>query len=136
MVPHRFFMSISHFYYTYSAQTKTLTKTAVDPKKRDVPFVKLPGEWIGNYPGHFDQVISISEKDGVAEAIKVTGDDFVPAGEITWRAHIRTGIGEGQIAEHGFRNPQYIAGHLEILDEDKICFKWEGLGSVEYRRDD
>ncbi len=95
----------------------------------------LTGEWIGFYPGHFDEVVSVVKRDGCWEATKITGDDYVPAGEISWRVQIDTLKGVGQIAGHGFRDPTWVSGHLTILDADHICFTWNHLGSVEFRRD-
>lgn len=94
------------------------------------------GEWIGYYPGHYDEVIRIYQRGEQLEAVKITGDDHVPGGAITWRADLRTGRGEGQIAETEFRNPRFIPGKLEIVNSDRIVFTWERLGSVEFRRDD
>jgi Cyclin D1 binding domain len=96
----------------------------------------LSGEWVGYYPGHFDEFIRINQSGDEAEAIKITGDDNVPAGAVTWRANINTGIGEGQIAEREFRNPRFIPGKLTILSPERITFTWEECGQVEYRRDD
>ena len=98
--------------------------------------INLSGEWIGHYRGHFDEVIRISHVGDEVEAIKITGDDFVPAGEITWRANLLTGEGEGQIAESEFRNPRFIPGMLTILSDERIQFTWTDLGSVEYRKDE
>ena len=95
----------------------------------------LTGEWIGRYPGHFDETVAIA-RDGVnLVATKVTGDEHVPAGEVTWRADLRTLRGEGQVAEREFRRPRFVPGKLEILTVDLIVFHWDGAGSVEYRRD-
>ena len=66
----------------------------------------------------------------------MTGDDHVPAGEITWQADLRTGRGEGQVAEEEFRRPRFVPGRLEVLGSDRLVFHWDGIGSVEYRRDD
>ena len=52
--------------------------------------ISLAGEWIGHYPGHFDEVIRIEQEGDKVEAVKVTGDDYVPAGATTWRASLRT----------------------------------------------
>ena len=71
-----------------------------------------------------------------ATATKVTGDDHVPAGQITWRADVATCDGEGQIAEHDFRNARFIPGRLFIRNRDHIRFEWFGVGAVEFRRDD
>ena len=96
----------------------------------------LAGEWIGRYLGHFDETVRITRRGDVLEAIKVTGDEHVPAGETTWRADLTTLRGEGQVAEREFRQPRFVPGRLEILGLDLIAFHWENLGAVEYRRDD
>jgi hypothetical protein len=101
-----------------------------------VDFADLPGEWIGFYPGHFDEVVKIRRDGDKLIAIKVTGDDFVPEGEITWWVSVHNGVGEGQIAEEGFANPAFVQGALHIVNDDRIVFTWRGLGQVEYRRDD
>ncbi len=98
--------------------------------------INLEGEWIGFYPSHFDEVIRITQSDSQIEAVKITGDDYVPAGSITWRADLRNGRGEGQVAEQGYRNPVFIPGKLTILNDERIIFTWENVGSVEYRKDD
>jgi hypothetical protein len=98
--------------------------------------IDLSGEWLGFYSGHFDEVVRIHQDGDYVEAIKITGDDYVPAEEITWRADLRTGEGEGQIAEREFRNPRFVPGRLQLVDADKIIFTWEGCGEVEFRRDD
>jgi len=68
----------------------------------------LNGEWVGHYPGHFDEFVKIIQRGEQAEAVKITGDEHVPAGAVTWRANVRTGLGEDQIAEMEFRNPRFI----------------------------
>ena len=98
--------------------------------------IDLSGEWLGYYTGHFDEVVRIVQKGDIVEAIKITGDDYVPADEVTFRANVRTGQGEGQIAEREFRNPRFVSGTLRIINCDKIVFKWDQCGEVEFRRDD
>ncbi len=98
--------------------------------------IDLNGEWIGYYPSHFDEVVRITHNEERVEAVKVTGDDYVPAGAITWRANLNTGLGEGQVAEYGYRNPLFVPGKLTILNPERIVFTWQSIGSVEYRKDD
>ncbi len=98
--------------------------------------LNFSGEWIGYYPSHFDEVVRITQEDDHIEAVKVTGDEYVPAGAITWRASLLTGLGEGQVAEYGYRNPLFIPGKLTILNPERIVFTWEHVGSVEFRKDD
>ena len=100
------------------------------------PALNLTGEWIGRYPGHFDEVVALSQEGNSVVALKITGDEHVPAGEITWRADLATLRGEGQVAEREFRRPRFVPGRLDILSRDLIVFHWENVGSVEYRRDD
>jgi hypothetical protein len=103
---------------------------------RETETVNLSGEWLGYYTGHFDEVVRIQQKGDYVEAVKVTGDEYVPADEITWRANLRSGRGEGQIAEREFRNPRFVPGQLRIESTEKIVFTWEGCGEVEFRRDE
>jgi len=98
--------------------------------------VSLNGEWIGHYPGHFDEVIRIDQRGDEVEAVKITGDDYVPAGATTWRASLQTLRGEGQIAEEEFIRPRFIPGRLIIVNQERIIFRWENCGEVEFRRDD
>jgi len=96
----------------------------------------LAGEWIGHYPGHFDEVIRIEQRGDQVEAVKVTGDEYVPAGATTWRASLRTFKGEGQIAEEEFTRARFIPGRLIIVNQERIIFRWENCGEVEFRRDE
>lgn len=98
--------------------------------------LNLSGEWIGHYPGHFDEVSRIMQEHDHALAVKLTGDDYVPAGNVTWWANVQTGDGEGQIAEQEYRNPRFVPGKLTVLDPQRIVFRWGNMGEVEYRRDD
>ena len=99
--------------------------------------IDLNGDWIGLYQGHHDEVIRLTHIGERVEAVKITGDINVPAGEITFRATLQgqEGEGEGQIAETEFRKPRFIPGRLRVIDENHIIFEWTGLGSVEFRRD-
>ena len=99
-------------------------------------FPALAGEWIGRYPGHFDETVAITQEGTGIVATKITGDEHVPAGEVAWRADLRTLRGEGQVAEREFHRPRFVPGRLEVLSADLIVFHWDGVGSVEYRRDD
>ena len=112
------------------------TQIVSQPSKQIESTVNLTGEWIGHYRGHFDQVIKITQFGEEVEALKITGDDHVPAGQITWRANLRTGTGSGQVSEKEFRNATFIPGKLQIVSADRIIFTWENHGAVEFRRDD
>ena len=103
---------------------------------KEVQIINLAGEWIGHYARHYDQVVRITQNGDEIEAVKITGDEHVPAGAVTWRANLRTGEGEGQIAENEYRNPSFVPGKLTIINSERIVFAWENCGRVEYRKDD
>ena len=109
-------------------QTHQTTQTTV--------LTNLAGEWIGHYRGHFDQVIKITQLGEEVVAVKITGDDHVPGGAVTFRANVRSGAGEGQVAEKEYRNACFVPGKLEIAGPDRIAFTWENCGRVEFRKDD
>ena len=109
-------------------QTPQTTQTTV--------LANLAGEWIGHYRGHFDQVIKITQLGEEIVAVKITGDDHVPGGAVTFRANVRTGAGEGQVAEKEYRNACFVPGKLEVAGPDRIAFTWENCGRVEFRKDD
>lgn len=98
--------------------------------------LRLSGEWIGHYRGHFDQVVRITQKGNEIEAVKITGDDHVPGGEVTFRANLATGLGQGQVAEKEFRNACFVPGFLNVISAERISFTWENCGTVEFRKDD
>ncbi|KAK7246705.1 hypothetical protein RIF29_41575 [Crotalaria pallida] len=124
-------------------------------KRIEIPASPEPlnGLYIGSHGLYSSEVIQLKrrfghwQEDGGAkepsdlefyeyvEALKITGDPYVPAGQVAFRAKVgkryqlpHKGIfpeefgviarykGQGRLAEPGFRNPRWVDGELVILD--------------------
>ena len=108
----------------------------IDPRF-EIPLKDLEGEWIGHYRGHTEQTVRFTIENGWLTATKITGDEHVPGGEITFKANLNNhGIGVGQVAEKEFRNSTWVPGKLVVIDKEHVQFTWAECGTVSYRKDD
>jgi len=128
--------------------------------KRHLPQYQLAGLWRGLYPHHGEETIRIRYAVGNSDmliATKVTGDEHVPKGEITFRVEllskpstsplckvvrtlsdgdavherdVQRFPGQGRIAEKGFAHPQYVDGEFFLMDVDMFGFLWTPMGSL------
>jgi hypothetical protein len=98
---------------------------------------KLSGEWIGHYRASFDQVVKFTIcSDNILTATKITGDEHVPGGEITFIVDLETMIGKGRVSEKEFRNPCWIPVQLFIESEERVSAVFQDMGRVDFRKDD
>ena len=56
--------------------------------RRFLPQYQLAGLWKGNYPNHGDEMVRLHYDGDQLYATKITGDEHVPAGEVTFRADL------------------------------------------------
>ena len=102
----------------------------------EIKLEDLTGEWIGHYRGHTDQVIKFEISGTLLVATKITGDEHVEGGRVTFEADLNAnGFGRGQVAEKEFRNACWVPGRLVVIDKDHVEFTWESCGTVSFRKD-
>lgn len=91
-------------------------------------FPNLNGYWVGDYGGHGYELIRIYHKGFKVYAKKLTGDDNVPAGKLTWRMNfgeeMREGKGEIHLAESGFQSSRWSTAYLYVIDKNFIRVTW------------
>jgi len=88
--------------------------------------INLNGTWEGHYSCCGTEYIGIIQNGDEVVATKIVGDDYVPSGQITWFANIKTGEGYGQMAYSGFVNPYFVSGTFEFFSNLHISFTWGG----------
>jgi len=60
--------------------------------RRFQPQYQLAGLWEGHYPNNGKETIRIQYKDEKLYAVKLMGDEHVPAGEVTFQAEVSTSL--------------------------------------------
>lgn len=123
--------------------------------RKALPQFNLEGLWVGKYGDHGYEMINITYVGDTILAFKVTGDQNVPKGELSfsvdlspmsenkpflepvelgdaaarqWGAkYLSRFSGKGQVAGVGYTNAQFIEGQL-ILVNDFFSFAWVPIG--------
>ncbi|CAN6460100.1 unnamed protein product [Victoria cruziana] len=141
--------ALSQFQNRQALSGSTVFHRIEIPATRD----PLNGLYVGAHGPYSSEVIHLRRRHGqwredgedpksqnlefyeYVEALKITGDPYVPAGQVAFRAKVgkhyqlpHKGIipeefgvvarykGQGRLAEPGFRNPRWVDGELVILD--------------------
>jgi len=122
-----------------------------------LPQFQLGGLWVGKYGDHGYEMVNVTYVGDTLVATKITGDQNVPKGEITFTADLHPKeasteeedlepielsdvaakqwghkylpryVGQGQAADDGFINSQWMDGQL-ILVGEYFSFAWIPLG--------
>lgn len=123
-----------------------------------LPHLNLEGLWVGKYGSHGYEMINVTYVGDTLIAFKITGDKNVPKGEITFQGNLGPSkasgkpnslkpivltenaaqkwgtkqlpryFGNGQVAEEGFKNTQWMDGQLIIIGTDYFSFAWIPIG--------
>ncbi len=114
--------------------TSIATGSSVNPTVPAIP--NLAGNWSGYYSCYRCglEKITITQTGSDVVATKVTGDNYIPAGQITWKANVSDKSGEGQIAGWNFSNPRFVPGTLTIINDNQVRFTWNGYGTITFNR--
>lgn len=81
--------------------------------RRFLPQYQLAGLWKGNYPNHGEALIRVRYEGDTLFATKVTGDEHVPAGEITFQADLSTPFHDSTVCETG--NKELVGVRVEVV---------------------
>lgn len=123
-----------------------------------LPQFQLSGLWVGKYGDHGYEMINVTYVGDLLIASKVTGDQNVPKGEVTFTAdlspfatteagnkletielsaaaakqwgnrYLTRFPGKGQVASEGFVNNQFIDGQLILVGEEYFSYAWVPIG--------
>ena len=134
-----------------SAEAETYRFEA-ESARAALPQFQLEGLWVGRYGDNF-QMVNVTYTGDLLTAHKVTGDNHVPKGEITFQVdlspsskehldpielgsdamaqwgskYLQRYAGQGQVAANGFVNRKWLDGQL-ILVNQYFSFAWLPTG--------
>lgn len=119
-----------------AAPTPTVSAPAPTIQSPTVGRPNLGGEWegsfgLGNYQQQTERV-RVVQQGATLTATKITGDDFVPAGQVTLIAEVtgRTFAGSQQGAERGFVNARWFPVTVTLLDDNTL--RIDGPGGADW----
>jgi hypothetical protein len=117
----------------------SLSETLTDPTKgqrfyRVVQEAKtIEGLWVGTGAYPVAELVRVQSNGDQAVATKLIGDINVPAGRISRKANVQTGVGQVQGAHDGFVDPSWMPATLKINSPDRLTVSGD-WGSLSFRR--
>jgi hypothetical protein len=108
--------------------TQSKQQTGASDDKR----IDLTGVWQGDYGKNGVEIVEIEYVQDHFVATKVTGDENVPFGKVSFyvpnasslTSDRRTVVGYIQIAHRHYEAPRYVPGKLTVIDYDNFSFEW------------
>lgn len=80
----------------------------------------IEGLWVALYDNTWYELVRVQLNGDQAVATKLIGDIIVPGGQITWKANVKTGVGQVQVAHDGFIDPSWIPATLRVVSPDRL----------------
>ena len=95
----------------------------------------LEGYWFAIYPSSYEEAVKVVKEGRNYVATQTIGNDYIPAGEISFEMDDAFQNCKGQIAGRDFTNPSFIDCELVSVNNDLLVLevKSNGLKSIFYK---
>jgi hypothetical protein len=108
--------------------------------RRFMPQYQLAGLWKGTYPNHGEELVRVRYDGDTLFATKVTGDEHVPAGEVTFRAELATPCEPDQLRAGGDMDGDMVGVRVEVVSlssdgapQQRDVERYQGEGRIAAR---
>ena len=108
--------------------------------RRFLPQYQLAGLWKGNYPNHGEELIRVRYDGDTLYATKVTGDEHVPAGEVTFQAELAEPFVEAETHVASGNGEDLVGVRVEVVSlssdgapEQREVERYHGEGRIAAR---